>query len=293
MNSPVINSSHNHLKSVGAALNLSENQEFDEAYYKPLPPGYSYGYLQTTPSEKFYKRESLLQCAVIALNSQSEYFTYNKVSHVCKNYSPKDIMTVVSANDSNEISFYRNSQWIRIYALSVGAGSKVYDSFINRGSTSTWKVDECIGTFCPNFFRHPILDFWNYLPIDEVKLVIFKNQSDAVTMTFNGRNTSLESWFSRENLRSSPWNDLASATGPIFSLEGRWSKRRVYIGKEPYYNCSLAHGWLLVVETQLQCDLDIKDHYPAILYSDKKSNVTWSKGFGLADSFAVFIHLRQ
>ncbi|XP_014781252.1 uncharacterized protein LOC106876989 [Octopus bimaculoides] len=149
-------------------LAVTSDQEFDEAYYKPLPPGYSYGYLQTTPSEKFYKRESLLQCAVVALNSQSQFFTYNKVSHVCKNYSPKDIMTVVSANDSNEISFYRNSQWIRIYALSVGAGSKVYDSFINKGSTSTWKVDECIGTFCPNFFRHPILDFWNYLPIDEV-----------------------------------------------------------------------------------------------------------------------------
>ncbi|CAI9742320.1 Hypothetical predicted protein [Octopus vulgaris] len=81
-------------------------------------------------------------------------------------------------------------------------------------------MDECRNNFCPNFFRHPLLDFWNYLPIDEVKLVISKNQTDVVTMIFNGRNTTIESWFSRKNLKSSPWNDLASATGLEFSIKG-------------------------------------------------------------------------
>ncbi|CAI9742328.1 Hypothetical predicted protein [Octopus vulgaris] len=39
-------------------------------------------------------------------------------------------------------------------------------------------------------------------------------------MIFNGRNTTIESWFSRKNLKSSPWNDLASATGLEFSING-------------------------------------------------------------------------
>ncbi|CAI9742338.1 Hypothetical predicted protein [Octopus vulgaris] len=84
------------------------DQEFDEAYYKPLPPGYSFGYLQTNTVQRFYYRQSLQESAFYALNSQSEFFTYNEVSHVCKNYSPKNIMTVVSTNDTNESSFYRS-----------------------------------------------------------------------------------------------------------------------------------------------------------------------------------------
>ncbi|CAI9742332.1 Hypothetical predicted protein [Octopus vulgaris] len=99
------------------------------------------------------------------------------------------------------------------------AGSKVYNSFMNIGNTSTWNVDKCNGTFCPNFFRHPILDFWEYLPIDEVKLVLYENQTDVVTMIFDGINTTLKTWFSQENLKSSPWDDLASATKLLFSME--------------------------------------------------------------------------
>uniref|UniRef100_A0A0L8FKA6 Uncharacterized protein n=1 Tax=Octopus bimaculoides TaxID=37653 RepID=A0A0L8FKA6_OCTBM len=129
-------------------------------------------------------------------------------------------MTVVSTNDSNEMSYFRNSQWIKTYAISMGAGSKVYNSFMNIESPSTWNVDKCIGTFCPNFCRRPILDFWNYLPIDEVKLVIYEKQTAVVTMIFDGRNTTLKTWFSQRNLKSSPWVDLASATSLLFSVEG-------------------------------------------------------------------------
>ncbi|CAI9742311.1 Hypothetical predicted protein [Octopus vulgaris] len=89
-------------------LAVTSGQEFDEAYYKRLGPGYSYAYIGTPPTQQqFPTARSRLECAGIALNSQSEFFTYNKVSRVCKNYSPKDIMTVVSTNDTNEISFYR------------------------------------------------------------------------------------------------------------------------------------------------------------------------------------------
>ncbi|XP_052833324.1 uncharacterized protein LOC106882673 [Octopus bimaculoides] len=95
------------LLTLTTILAVTSDQEFGEAYYKRLEPGYSYGYLQTSPTQQFSTVSSVLECAVMALNSQSEFFTYHKVSHVCKNYSPKNIMTVVSMNDSNEISFYR------------------------------------------------------------------------------------------------------------------------------------------------------------------------------------------
>uniref|UniRef100_A0A0L8GLP8 Uncharacterized protein n=1 Tax=Octopus bimaculoides TaxID=37653 RepID=A0A0L8GLP8_OCTBM len=96
------------LLTLTTIMAVTSDQKFDDAYYNRLEPGYSYGYLQTPPTQQFSIVSSALQCAVIALNSQSEFITYNNVSHVCKNYSPKNIMTVVSTNDRNEISFYRS-----------------------------------------------------------------------------------------------------------------------------------------------------------------------------------------
>ncbi|CAI9742314.1 Hypothetical predicted protein [Octopus vulgaris] len=96
------------LLALTTILAVTSDQEFDEAYYNRLGPGYSYDYIGTPPTERFHTESSLLECSGIALQRQSEFFTYNKVSRVCKNYSPKNIMTVVSTNDTNEISFYRS-----------------------------------------------------------------------------------------------------------------------------------------------------------------------------------------
>ncbi|XP_036356016.1 uncharacterized protein LOC118761921 [Octopus sinensis] len=152
-------------------------------------------------------------------------------------------------------------------------------------------MDECRNDFCPNFFRHPLLDFWIYLPIDEVKLVISKNQTNVVTMIFNGRNTTIESWFSHKNMKSSPWNDLASATGIEFSIKGHKFNRRFYI--TIHDNCDGDRGWLTINEGPLDCQYENSEYYPLIRYSDTKSKVVWNNGYALADSMAIFIRLRQ
>ncbi|XP_014774936.1 uncharacterized protein LOC106872447 [Octopus bimaculoides] len=278
------------LLTLTTILVVTSDQEFDYAYYKRLGPGYSYGYLQTPPTQQFSTVSSALECASIALNSQSEFITYNNVSHVCKNYSPKNLMTVVSTNDSNEISFYRNTQWIKVYALSMGAGSKVYDSFANKGSPSSWNVEKCIGTFCPNFFRHPILDVWSHLPIDEAKLVIYENQTAVVNMVFDGRNTTLESWFSLETLKSSPWPDLHQQPVNIFSLFGA-AIRRFYVSSE-YGGCVGDWGWMLIAEARHMCYYEQLSSYPQLLYSKRNSRTLWDSNQGKGDSIAIFIRLK-
>lgn len=95
------------LLTLTTILVVTSHQEFHQAYYDALESGYSYANLQETSTESISYEPSLLECAAVALNSQSEFFTYNKVRHVCKNYSPKNIMTVVRTNDTNEVSFYR------------------------------------------------------------------------------------------------------------------------------------------------------------------------------------------
>ncbi|XP_036371010.1 uncharacterized protein LOC118768495 [Octopus sinensis] len=228
-------------------LTVSSNQEFDEAFYNSLGPGYSYTYLQTPPTEKFYPSRSLLECSLIALNSQSEFFTYNKVNRTCKNYSPKNIMTVSSGQDKNEMSYYRSSEWIKTYAISKGAKSLIYDSILKKGDPSTWNVDKCVGGYCPNFFRHPLLDIWNELPIDEVKLVLYENQTAVVTMVFDGRDTTLKSWFSIDKLKSSPWSDLQVGKTNYFSIAGFGDARRFYVSNY-HQSCPYDIGWLCINE---------------------------------------------
>ncbi|CAI9742330.1 Hypothetical predicted protein [Octopus vulgaris] len=260
------------LLTLATTLVVSSDQE-REASYERLPPGYSYDYLQSSPSEIFYSTRSLLECAGLALSSQSEFFTYNNVSRVCKNYSPKNIMTVVSTNDTNEIAFYRYSQWIKTYAISMGAGSKVYESFMNIGSPSTWNVDECRGGFCPSFFRHPILDFWSDLPIEEVKLVVYKEQTAVVSVVFDGRDATLESWFSLQNLKSSPWSDLPQSPVNYFSMGNHWI-RHFYISSN-HGGCDIDRGWLIVAEGSY-CPWERFPHFPAIIYSGEDSNIIWN-----------------
>ncbi|CAI9742335.1 Hypothetical predicted protein [Octopus vulgaris] len=241
--------------TLATILTVTSNQEFDEAYYKPLETGYSYGYIGTSPTEHFPTVSSLQECAFYALNSQSEFFTYNKVSRVCKNYSPKDIMEAVSTSDTNEISYYRRSPstwnvdkcsgiycpnffrhpildiWnhlpieqvkLVLYKNETAKVTMVFDGLyvLYVGSPSSWNVDKCNGIHCPNFFRHPILDIWNHLPIEQVKLVIYKNETALVTMVFDGRNSHLGTWFDIKHLKSSPWDDLAPGQTNIFSIYG-------------------------------------------------------------------------
>ncbi|XP_036356012.1 uncharacterized protein LOC118761914 [Octopus sinensis] len=198
-------------------------------------------------------------------------------------------MTVVNTNDSNEISFYRYSQWIKTYAISMGAGSKVYESFMNIGSPSTWNVDKCIDTVCPNFFRHPILDFWSDLPIEEVKLVVYKEQTAVVSVVFDGRDATLESWFSLQNLKSSPWSDLPQSPVIDFSMGNHWI-RHFYISSN-HGGCDIDRGWLIVAEGSY-CPWERFPHFPAIIYSGEDSKIVWNDGFETADSMAIFIRLK-
>uniref|UniRef100_A0A0L8FP51 Uncharacterized protein n=2 Tax=Octopus bimaculoides TaxID=37653 RepID=A0A0L8FP51_OCTBM len=174
----------------------------------------------------------------------------------------------------------------------MGAGSKVYDSFLKRGSPSSWNVDKCIGTFCPNFFRHPLLDFWNHLPIDEVKLVIYKNQTSVVNIVFDGQSSTLENWFSLGKLKSSPWPDIPQSPVYMFSMAGFLGIRRFYIASE-HSGCDTDRGWLTVIESYQRCTWQIFPNYPRIVYSEGNSRITWFDGYAEGDSMAIFIRLKS
>ncbi|CAI9720849.1 Hypothetical predicted protein [Octopus vulgaris] len=127
-------------------------------------------------------------------------------------------------------------------------------------------------------------------PITEVKLVIYKNQTAVVNMVFDGQNTNRETWFSHEKLKSSPWNDLSSATPKFFSLQGLKGNRHFYI--ENRNGCSKDNGWLVINDGPHYCPYENGPRYPLIRYSGTKSKVTWIKGYSIGDTVTVFIRLK-
>ncbi|XP_036355513.1 uncharacterized protein LOC118761572 [Octopus sinensis] len=261
-----------------------------EAFFKYFGPDYSYSYIRSSSVKKSYTVRSVTGCAFAALNNDSEFFSYNKISQVCTIYTPNDTLTMISKQDSNEMSYYKRSPynpWLKVYALSHKAGSKLYDSFLNVGSPSTWNVDKCSGTFCPNFFRHPILDIWNLLPIDEVKMVLYENQKAVVNMVFDGRNSTITDWFSINKLKSSPWNDLTPNNVDTFRFKG--INRFFHIGSST--NCNDNRGWLSILQFKGGCLYTHVQHFPVFSYSNRDSEIFWKNGYGEADTLNILIRL--
>ncbi|CAI9742323.1 Hypothetical predicted protein [Octopus vulgaris] len=187
------------LLTLATTLVVSSDQE-REASYERLPPGNSYDYLQSSPSEIFYSTRSLLECAGLALSNQSEFFTYNNV-----------------------------------------------------------------------------------------RLVVYKEQTAVVSVVFDGRDATLESWFSLQNLKSSPWSDLPQSPVNYFSMGNHWI-RHFYISSN-HGGCDIDRGWLIVAEGSY-CPWERFPHFPAIIYSGEDSKIVWNDGFETADSMAIFIRLK-
>ncbi|GAB1598386.1 hypothetical protein Ahia01_000115700 [Argonauta hians] len=261
----------------------------NEAYYDQSL-GYDYDYLHQTSEDFPIKRRTLIECASISLKRQTDFFSYNKISQLCKIYSPNNIITVKKVEDKDQIIYYKSSKWIRMYALSMGAGSLIYESLINQGKPSDWKVEKCNDSFCPNFFRHPIMDMWQDLPIEEVKLVIYKNQTAVVNMEFDGRGSTIDNWFSIKRLNSSPWVDLLPDGFTHFAIGGYEFKRRFYVMKGA--GCDLDAGWL-AIPSRAYCSWEKGDRYPHILYSAKNTKSVWIKEQKDGDSLAIFIQMKN
>ncbi|XP_036371217.1 uncharacterized protein LOC118768555 [Octopus sinensis] len=111
-------------------------------------------------------------------------------------------------------------------------------------------------------------------------------------MVLNGRDTTLENWFSPKNLKSSPWTDLPKAKPNYFSMAGFKKKRRFYVSYT-HFVCGGDKGWLIIIEAFYMCHWEIPYIYPRFIYSNAPSKAAWLLGYGSADTLAIFIRLIQ
>ncbi|GAB1608789.1 uncharacterized protein LOC115226398 [Argonauta hians] len=261
---------------------ITSNQRFNRANYKNIGPGYTYEYLQNSIQDYNATASNTIDCAGIALRNQSEFFTYNKFTKICQDFSPKNFLTVKKVGNTDQIAHYRIMEWIRIFSISMGTDSMVEQAFLKSGNPSEWKV-----TGNPGFFRHPLIDIWHQLPIEEVKLVLYKDEKPVVTMVFDGRYSTMKSWFTLDRVKISPWNDLLRNSNAEFLMDGGlWQFEIVY--KDG--SCQ-KQGWMIAV-LKNWCSWDVSSHYPHIVYSAKQGAALWpSDTVSHADAMAIFLRL--
>ncbi|XP_035689590.1 von Willebrand factor D and EGF domain-containing protein-like [Branchiostoma floridae] len=181
-----------------------------------------------------------------------------------------------------EVQVFPVNYWHRVFATVRGTGQDVYDAW-TAGAGADIKHD-----------KHPMVEQWGSLDIDEVKMV-FESSVQEIELVFNGQNTNKNNWFTKNRLRTSPWNDIKSESTNYFSIEGHSDlKRRFFINRQ-YNTCDRDMGWLLVAEEgqSAPCSWErtSASQLPYIRVSNAGRAVNWNNdnGFTTADRMVIYI----
>ncbi|XP_014786200.1 uncharacterized protein LOC106880665 [Octopus bimaculoides] len=184
-----------------------------ETAFRYLGPGYTCIDIGWSSKQLSYSTQSVTECAFKALNREATFFTYNKRSQFCSTYLEGVKVELTNEQDSNEMSFYKADTWRKAYRVDMQSRVDIYKFFLKIGPHSAWNTDRYA-------YRNKLIDSWNYLPIDKVKFEALKFGAKAITLLFDGRNSTIDNWFQYARLISSPWTDLNATNFNMFSVHG-------------------------------------------------------------------------
>ncbi|XP_036360271.1 uncharacterized protein LOC118764057 [Octopus sinensis] len=178
------------------------------------------------PAYPSQSASSRIQCsALCARKNFCRYFTYERSNSKCSLlHSWNDILGLQSLDDSQTYySVDEGNIWNMIYFVKSGVDVNVSATYSEGGisgcqspvvvtkekmvSETTEENDKCL-----NYYRSNLIDIWNNLPIAKVKLVIKKDSEVAVSLVFDGRGSTKESWFDVSKILECPWPFEANTT---------------------------------------------------------------------------------
>ncbi|CAH3035579.1 unnamed protein product, partial [Pocillopora meandrina] len=123
-------------------------------------------------------------------------------------------------------------------------------------------------------YKNRIVQSWQTFNPQEVRVVLYTNGAEVMSMRFNARGTTNVDWFTQNNLLQSPWTDLKSATNIYpFLINGHSVSRNFEITAK-YDGCANDVGWFMIGGPY--CAWERFHPVPAILYSKKTHNITWN-----------------
>ncbi|PFX12602.1 hypothetical protein AWC38_SpisGene23409, partial [Stylophora pistillata] len=123
-------------------------------------------------------------------------------------------------------------------------------------------------------YKNRLVQSWQAFNPQEVRVVLYTNGAEVMSMTFNARGTTYMNWFSQNNLLQSPWTDLKNVTAIApFRINGHYGARSFEITAS-YAGCANDIGWFMIGGSD--CTWERFHPVPAILYSKKTHKITWN-----------------
>lgn len=181
-------------------------------------------------------------------------------------------------------------QWIKVFRLvgdgHVGSyGFWYYNSFTDNAV----ELAEC------QFRENSILDNWDNLPINQVKLEIFENNTSSEWVIFNGTGTTILSWFEQRRILNSSWTDITTTEIRYFNILGiHFNEKRLgrfLIANEFSNDCSFDMGWLFILSKK-NCK-EYAGIYPLILYASNHRLAEQKADLHIADKMEISVKLSE
>ena len=109
----------------------------------------------------------------------------------------------------------------------------------------------------------------------EVRVVLYKNGSEVLSMSFNAVGTNRRNWFSQAKLLSSPWTDLKTASHlQHFDITG--SHKRYFEIANNYAGCLKDRGWLVVGNGVCYWEREGNSNSSSIRFSKLRTETNWN-----------------
>ncbi|XP_071133619.1 uncharacterized protein [Mytilus edulis] len=196
------------------------------------------------------------------------------------------------------------SDWIPVFIACPGNKRSVYRSWLTPAPfDETLKISS---KTCENDHkRRSIIDRWNRDAedlIDQVRVDLYKDSQVDAMFLFDGKGSTSVSWFSKERLLQSSYQDLSrTATTNYFSMDGYYSADRHFYINSAHGGCPNDFGWLLIIDPRLRsstsgsggCSFDhlYGREYPYFMYATGNKVCHYDKDgeCGFADMMVVSI----
>ncbi|XP_067040608.1 uncharacterized protein [Acropora muricata] len=139
-------------------------------------------------------------------------------------------------------------------------------------------------------YKNRIVNNWEAFDPQKVRVVLYKNGSEVLAMSFNAVGTNRRNWFSQAKLLSSPWTDLKTARHlQHFDITG--SHTRYFEITHTYGGCPNDVGWLVVGNGECPWETHGSSSSSSIRFSKLGTGINWNlfNDVGVADVLTVFI----
>ncbi|KAL9965638.1 hypothetical protein ACROYT_G029468 [Oculina patagonica] len=183
--------------------------------------------------------------------------------------------------------FSRGGGWTMVFKMVSGVSADVYQLWSSANSSNENKTEALnVNSSFKEHYKNRLVLNWRTANPKEVRVALYKDQNEILSIIFNGTNSDNENWFSKDRILDSPWNDITSPT--YFSIAGK-SNRRFYISG-PHSGCGIDYGWLSII--MQHCVYEKR--FPittTVMYSKLQTKTDWNmyENVGVADALLVYI----